>query len=227
MYGTSVFCFHFIINSAGFEKNSVVFFSFVVRFRLVILFYSYFSICWLDFFPNIRFSNRSDYSIALSLSLRVIWSFLVVRIACFTWKTFLCLNCCFTSFSSLKPYINAPPRLMQCIKFSFSLSAGPDNKSVPHSSSVFACPPRKEHNHAHLSSSSSRFLILFVRWFRLLIFDCMTVSTKLNGNQESVILFDFTKSETRSSTEPRSPHSPVNEWLHRLSMQYVLTYLNF
>ena len=109
MYGMSVFCFHFIINSAGFEKNSVVFFSFVVRFRLVILFYSYFSICWLDFFPNIRFSNRSDYSIALSLSLRVIWSFLVVRIACFTWKTFLCLNCCFTSFSSLKPYINAPP----------------------------------------------------------------------------------------------------------------------
>ena len=68
---------------------------------------------------------------------------------------------------------------------------------------------------------------IFVRWFRLLIFDCMTVSTKLNGNQESVILFDFTKSETRSSTEPRSPHSPVNEWLHRLSMQYVLTYLNF
>ena len=43
----------------------------------------------------------------------------------------------------------------------------------------------------------------------------MTVSTKLNGNQESVILFDFTKSETRSSTEPRSPHAPVNEWLHR------------
>ena len=109
MYGTSVFCFHFIINSAGFEKNSVVFFSFVVRFRLVILFYSYFSICWLDFFPNIRFSNRSDYSIALSLSLRVIWSFLVVRIACFTWKTFLCLNC-----------------------------------------SVFACPPRKEHNHVRI-----------------------------------------------------------------------------
>ena len=125
-YGTSVFCFHFIINSAGFEKNSVVFFSFVVRFRLVILFYSYFSICWLDFFPNIRFSNRSDYSIALSLSLRIIWSFLVLRIVCFTWKTFLCWNWCFTSFSSLNPYINAPhpPRLMQCIKFSFSLTAG-------------------------------------------------------------------------------------------------------
>ena len=123
------FCFHFIINSAGFEKNSVVFFSFVVRFRLVILSYSYFSICWLDFFPNIRFSSRSDYSIALSLSLRVISSFLVVRIACFTWKTFLCLNCYFTSFSSLKPYINAPPppqppRLIQYIKFSFSLTAG-------------------------------------------------------------------------------------------------------
>ena len=71
-------------------------------------FYSYFSICWLDFFPNIRFSNRSDFilRIKLFLSHRVIWSFLVVRIACFTWKTFLCLDCCFTSFSSLTPYIN-------------------------------------------------------------------------------------------------------------------------
>ena len=90
--------------------HSIVFLSFVVRFRLVILFYSYFCICWLDFFPNIRFFNRSDLilRIKLSLSLRVIWSFLVVRIACFTWKTFLCLNCCFTSFSSLKPYINGP-----------------------------------------------------------------------------------------------------------------------
>ena len=110
----------------GFEKNSVVFFSFAVRFRLVILFYSYFSICWLDFFPNIRFSNRSDYSIALSLSLRVIWSFLVVRIACFTWKTFLCLNCCFTSFSSLKPYINAPQNWYNASSFHFPWLPGPD-----------------------------------------------------------------------------------------------------
>ena len=54
------------------------------------------------------------------------------------------LNCCFTSFSSLKPYINGPAKLIQCIKFSFSLTAGArfwwiNNKSVPHSSSVFAC----------------------------------------------------------------------------------------
>ena len=43
----------------GFEKNSVVF---VVLFRLLILFYSFFLfVCWLDFFPTIRFSNRSDY----------------------------------------------------------------------------------------------------------------------------------------------------------------------
>ena len=59
MYGTSVFCFHLIINSAGFEKNSVVFFSFVVRFRLVILFYSYFSICWLDFSPTSDFPTEA------------------------------------------------------------------------------------------------------------------------------------------------------------------------
>ena len=69
----------------------------------------------------------------------------MVRIACFTSKTFLCLDCCFTSFSSLKPYINGPLKLLiQCIKFSFSLTAGArfrwtKNKSVPHSSSVFAC----------------------------------------------------------------------------------------
>ena len=84
----------YLISRPGLKKNSIVFLSFVVRFRLVILFYSYFSICWLDFFPNIRFFNRSDFilRIKLSLSLRVIWSFLVVRFACFTWKTFLCLN---------------------------------------------------------------------------------------------------------------------------------------
>ena len=75
VYGTLKLYFHFFIyTQPGFEKNSVVFFSFVVRFRLVILFYSYFSICWLDFFPNIRLSNRSDFilRIKLSLSPRVI-----------------------------------------------------------------------------------------------------------------------------------------------------------
>ena len=125
MYGTSVFCLHLIQTRPGFEKNSVVFLSFVVRFRLIILFYSNFSIYWLDFFSNIWFSNRRDFilRIKLSLSPRVIWSLLVVRIACFTWKTFLSLNCCFTSFSSLKPYINGP-QIIQCIKFSFSLTAG-------------------------------------------------------------------------------------------------------
>ena len=44
----------------GFEKKkSVVFFSFVVRFRLVILFYSYFSICWLDFSPTSDFPKEA------------------------------------------------------------------------------------------------------------------------------------------------------------------------
>ena len=110
MYSTSVFCFHFIIKYklGQVSKKIALFFGLCRSLLARNSFYSYFSICWLDFFPNIRFSNRSDFilPIKLSLSPRVIWSFLVVRIACFTWKTFLSLDCCFTSFSSLTPYIN-------------------------------------------------------------------------------------------------------------------------
>ena len=72
--------FHFFINSARFRKKCFVFFSFVVRFRLVIRFYSHFLVCWLDVFPNTRFSNRSDciLRVKLSLSPRAIRSFFIV-----------------------------------------------------------------------------------------------------------------------------------------------------
>ena len=74
--------FHCFMNSARFRKKCFVFFSFVVRFRLVIRFYSHFFGLLVRFFPNTRFSNRSDciLRVKLSLSPRVIWSFLVVRI---------------------------------------------------------------------------------------------------------------------------------------------------
>ena len=68
MCGMSVFCFHFLRNWPGFEKHTV-FFSFVIRFRLVILFHSCFFVSWLDFFPHIRFYNRSDYILCIKLSL--------------------------------------------------------------------------------------------------------------------------------------------------------------
>ena len=89
---------------AGVAK-SLYFYFLCLLFNVI---YSYFFICWLDFFLNIRFSNRSNsiLRIKLSLSPHVIWSFSEVRIACFTWNTFLCLNCHFTNFSSLKLYIN-------------------------------------------------------------------------------------------------------------------------
>ena len=100
----SVVSFHFVINLARFwKKQRFLFLCCCVR--LVILFYSYFFVCWLEFSPNTRFSNRSDFLLRIKLSLFpcVIWSFLVVRIVSFT-----CLNCCFTSFYSLKLYINDP-----------------------------------------------------------------------------------------------------------------------
>ena len=89
---------------AGVAK-SLYFYFLCLLFNVI---YSYFFICWLDFFLNIRFSNRSNsiLRIKLSLSPHVIWSFSEVRIARFTWNTFLCLNCHFTNFSSLKLYIN-------------------------------------------------------------------------------------------------------------------------
>ena len=64
-------------------KKCFVFFSFVVRFRLVIRFYCHFFILLVDVFPNTRFSNRSNciLRVKLSLSPRAIRSFfLVVRI---------------------------------------------------------------------------------------------------------------------------------------------------
>ena len=99
----TIFYFHFVINLARFGKKKCCFLC--LLFNVI---YSYFFICWLDFFLNIRFSNRSNsiLRIKLSLSPHVIWSFSEVRIACFTWNTFLCLNCHFTNFSSLKLYIN-------------------------------------------------------------------------------------------------------------------------
>ena len=88
MYGI---LFYFFINSARFRKKCIVFFSFVVRFRLVIRFYSHFFGLLVRFFPNTRFSNRSDciLRVKLSLSPRVIWSFLVVRILLAAHRTLL------------------------------------------------------------------------------------------------------------------------------------------
>ena len=93
MYGTSVFYFHFVINSArpGFWKNSVVFFSsfasgllffFVLLFRLRV-----------RFLPQHQIFQQkglySSYQAFLISSCNL--TFLVVRIAC-----------CFTRFSPLK-----------------------------------------------------------------------------------------------------------------------------
>ena len=146
-----------------------------------------------------------------------------MRIACLTWKTLLCLNCCFTSFSSLKPYINAaPPTKINTMHQVFIILDCQGQTIKAYHIQVQSSRARRGKNTIMRAFIFFIFQILdliFVRWFRLLIFDCMTVSTKLNGNQESVILCDFTKSA--------SLLSPVNEWLHRLSMQYVLTYLNF
>ena len=57
-----LFSFCYKLGQAS-KKNNIVFFSLVVRFRLVILFYSYFFV-----FPNIKFSNRSDSILRIKLS---------------------------------------------------------------------------------------------------------------------------------------------------------------
>ena len=54
VYGTLKLYFHFFLyTQPGFEKNSVVFFSFVVRFRLLILFYSFFVRLLVRFFRSL------------------------------------------------------------------------------------------------------------------------------------------------------------------------------
>ena len=68
---------HFFINSARFRKNGVFFF-FVIRFRLVILFILIFFGLLVRFFPrNQIFQRKRPYSSYRAP--RVIWSFLVVR----------------------------------------------------------------------------------------------------------------------------------------------------
>ena len=55
--------FHFFINSARFRKKCFVFFSFVVRFRLVIRFYSHFFGLLVRFFPQHQvFQQKRLYS---------------------------------------------------------------------------------------------------------------------------------------------------------------------
>ena len=122
MYYTLVVYFHFVINWARFRKNC--FLCLFACFRLVILLLLFF--CLLArFFSNIKFSNRSNSIICINHSylLRQSDPFLAMRIACFTWNTFLCLSCCFTSFSSLKLYIN-DPKIKKYNKYSFSSNTG-------------------------------------------------------------------------------------------------------
>ena len=55
--------FHFFINSARFRKKCFVFFSFVVRFRLVIRFYSHFFVLLVRCFPQHQvFQQKRLYS---------------------------------------------------------------------------------------------------------------------------------------------------------------------
>ena len=80
--------------------NSVVFFSFVVRFRLVILLYSYFSICWLDFSPTSDFPIEatiySSYQAFLISSCNLIlFSFLAVENCLFHMENFALLKLLF------------------------------------------------------------------------------------------------------------------------------------
>ena len=123
MYYTLVVYFHFVINWARFRKNCFLCQLFVC-FGLVILLLLFFRLL-VRFFSNIKFSNRSNSITCINLSylLRQSDPFLAMRIACFTWNTFLCLSCCFTSFSSLKLYIN-DPKIKKCNKYSFSSNTG-------------------------------------------------------------------------------------------------------
>lgn len=122
MYYTLVVYFHFVRNWARFRKNC--FLCIFVCFRLVILLLLFFHLL-VRLFSNIKFSNRSNSITCINLCYLLKQSdpFLVMRIAYFTWNSVICLSCCFTSFSSLKLYIN-DPKIKKCNKYSFSSNTG-------------------------------------------------------------------------------------------------------
>ena len=95
-------------------SKQIALFSFPLSFALGLLFFLFLHfhlLVKLDFSPTSDFPTEatiySSYQAFLISSCNLIL-FSGENIACCTWKTFLCLNCCFTSFSSLKPYINGP-----------------------------------------------------------------------------------------------------------------------
>ena len=96
MYGTSVFNFSsfnfsYFYTELGHISKKMALFSFPLSFALgfEFVFVLIVFVCWLDFLPNTRFSNRSDciLCVKLSLSPRVI--FLVVRILLAAHRTLL------------------------------------------------------------------------------------------------------------------------------------------
>ena len=91
MYGPSVFYFHFITRP-GFKTDRVVFFSSVVRFRLVILVFFLVFRLLVRFFPHHQIfpTEVTIFLVAFSSCNLILFS--VVRIACFTWNTFIVLQ---------------------------------------------------------------------------------------------------------------------------------------
>ena len=89
------YLFHFFINSARFRKKWFLFFSFVVRFRLVIRFYSHFFGLLVRFFPQHQvFQQKRLYSScqAFLISSCNLILFSGENIACCTWNTFAVLQ---------------------------------------------------------------------------------------------------------------------------------------
>ena len=87
--------FHFFINSTRFRKKCFVFFSFVIRFRLVIRFYSHFFSLLVRFFPQHQvFQQKRLYSScqAFLISSCNLILFSGENIACCTWNTFAVLQ---------------------------------------------------------------------------------------------------------------------------------------
>ena len=94
------------------------------------------------FFPQHQiFQQKRLYTLRIKLSLSpcVIWSFWLFHV-----EKYSLLKLLFYKLLFVKTLHYWAPKLIQCIKFSFSLTAGArfrwiNNKSVPHSSSVLAC----------------------------------------------------------------------------------------
>ena len=112
--------FHCFINSARFRKKCFVFFSFVVRFRLVIRFYSHFFGLLVRFFPQHQvFQQKRLYSScqAFLISSCNLILFSGENTACCIWNTFAVLQ---TSLRLNLPLW--PLKLIQYIKCSCFLT---------------------------------------------------------------------------------------------------------